>query len=54
MKSRTARIFWENGFKTVGAVAGVDSKDLLPVLLLVSFDFPSLPLSLFSCVGGVC
>lgn len=47
MKSRTARIFWENGFKTVGAVAGVDPKDLLPVLLLVSFDFRCL---LFSYV----
>lgn len=35
VKSRTARIFWENGFKTVAAVAMADTKDLLPVLLIV-------------------
>ncbi|CAK7234675.1 hypothetical protein SEUCBS140593_009022 [Sporothrix eucalyptigena] len=33
VKSRTARVFWENGFKTVAAVANADPKDLLPVLL---------------------
>ena len=37
MKSRTARIFWENGFKTVAAVAAADVKDLLPVLIMVSY-----------------
>lgn len=37
IKSRTARIFWENGYKTVGAVAAADPKELLSVLLLVSF-----------------
>ncbi|CAG8957860.1 hypothetical protein HYFRA_00000200 [Hymenoscyphus fraxineus] len=42
IKSRTARIFWENGFKTVGAVAGVDPKDLLPVLLLAQPKKPRL------------
>lgn len=35
VKSRTARIYWENGFRTVGAVAAADAKDLLPVLLMV-------------------
>ncbi|TGO27917.1 hypothetical protein BPAE_0035g00610 [Botrytis paeoniae] len=34
IKSRTARIFWDNGYKTVGAVAGADSKELIPVLLM--------------------
>ncbi|KAG9229284.1 P-loop containing nucleoside triphosphate hydrolase protein [Amylocarpus encephaloides] len=34
VKSRTARIFWENGFKSVGAIAAADTKDLLPVLLM--------------------
>ncbi|KAL3418972.1 DEAD/DEAH box helicase [Phlyctema vagabunda] len=34
VKSRTARIFWENGYKTVGAVAGADVSDLLPILLM--------------------
>ncbi|KAK3695368.1 P-loop containing nucleoside triphosphate hydrolase protein [Podospora appendiculata] len=33
IKSRTARIFWDNGFKTVAAVANADPKELLPVLL---------------------
>ena len=36
VKSRTARIFWENGYKGLRAVAEADAKDLLPVLLLVS------------------
>ncbi|KAF7871717.1 hypothetical protein EAF04_003824 [Stromatinia cepivora] len=34
IKSRTARIFWDNGYKTVGAIAGADSKELIPILLL--------------------
>ncbi|KAB8299282.1 hypothetical protein EYC80_001362 [Monilinia laxa] len=34
IKSRTARIFWDNGYKTVGAIAGADSKELIPVLLM--------------------
>ncbi|KAH6619643.1 hypothetical protein B0J18DRAFT_482223 [Chaetomium sp. MPI-SDFR-AT-0129] len=33
VKSRTARIFWDNGFKTVGAVANAGLDDLLPVLM---------------------
>lgn len=36
VKSRTARIFWENGFKDVRKVAEAEGKDLLPVLLLVN------------------
>ena len=34
IKSRTARIFWENGFKTVGAIANAQVKDIVPVLLI--------------------
>ena len=34
VKSRTARVFWENGFKGLRSVAEVDAKDLVPVLLL--------------------
>ncbi|QSZ29948.1 hypothetical protein DSL72_004466 [Monilinia vaccinii-corymbosi] len=34
IKSRTARIFWDNGYRTVGAIAGADSKELIPVLLM--------------------
>ncbi|KAK0731602.1 P-loop containing nucleoside triphosphate hydrolase protein [Lasiosphaeris hirsuta] len=33
VKSRTARIFWDNGFKTVAAVANADPNELLPVLM---------------------
>ena len=35
VKSRTARVLWENGFKSLAAVAEVDPKDLVPVLLIV-------------------
>jgi len=34
VKSRTARVFWENGFKGLRTVAEVDAEDLLPILLL--------------------
>ena len=34
VKSRTARVFWENGFKDMRSIAEVDAKDLLQVLLL--------------------
>lgn len=34
IKSRTARIFWDNGFKTVGAIANAQVKDIVPVLLM--------------------
>ncbi|KAI1107771.1 P-loop containing nucleoside triphosphate hydrolase protein [Jackrogersella minutella] len=33
IKSRTARVFYENGFKTVAAIANVDPKELVPVLI---------------------
>ncbi|KAK4239813.1 P-loop containing nucleoside triphosphate hydrolase protein [Achaetomium macrosporum] len=33
VKSRTARIFWDSGFKTVAAVANADPKELLPILM---------------------
>ena len=35
VKSRTARVFWENGMKSIRAVAEADTKDLVPILLLV-------------------
>ena len=34
IKSRTARVFWENGFKGLRTVAEADAKDLLPILLI--------------------
>ncbi|KAJ9164888.1 p-loop containing nucleoside triphosphate hydrolase protein [Coniochaeta hoffmannii] len=33
VKSRTARVFWDNGFKTVAAVANADPRELVPVLM---------------------
>ncbi|CAM1506524.1 Fc.00g061650.m01.CDS01 [Cosmosporella sp. VM-42] len=33
IKSRTARVFWESGFRTVAAIANADPKELLPVLM---------------------
>ncbi|KAI2467730.1 P-loop containing nucleoside triphosphate hydrolase protein [Annulohypoxylon bovei var. microspora] len=33
IKSRTARVFHENGFKTVAAVANADPKELVPILI---------------------
>lgn len=35
VKSRTARVFWENGMKSVRAVAEASPNDLVPILLLV-------------------
>ena len=34
VKSRTARVFWENGYKGLRTVAEAEAKDLVPVLLL--------------------
>ena len=34
VKSRTARVFWENGLKSVRAVAAAEPKDLVEILLL--------------------
>ncbi|KOS18825.1 DNA polymerase theta [Escovopsis weberi] len=33
IKSRTARVFWENGYRSVGAIANADPKELVTVLL---------------------
>ena len=38
VKSRTARTFHENGFRSVRIVAETEAKDLVPVLLLVSIE----------------
>lgn len=35
VKSRTARVFWENGYKGLRAVSEADAKDLVPTLILV-------------------
>lgn len=35
VKSRTARVFYENGFKSVAAIANADPKELVPVLMQV-------------------
>ncbi|UKZ63005.1 uncharacterized protein TrAtP1_004233 [Trichoderma atroviride] len=33
IKSRTARVFWENGYRTIGAIANADPKELVLVLM---------------------
>ncbi|PNY28824.1 DNA polymerase theta [Tolypocladium capitatum] len=33
IKSRTARVFWESGYRSVAAIANADAKELLPVLM---------------------
>ncbi|KAI1469933.1 P-loop containing nucleoside triphosphate hydrolase protein [Daldinia caldariorum] len=33
VKSRTARVFYDNGFKTVAAIANADPKELVPILI---------------------
>ncbi|KAH7162747.1 P-loop containing nucleoside triphosphate hydrolase protein [Dactylonectria estremocensis] len=33
IKSRTARVFWENGFRTIATIADADPMELLPVLM---------------------
>ncbi|KAM0332357.1 hypothetical protein ACHAQA_002634 [Verticillium albo-atrum] len=33
IKSRTARIFWENGYRSIAAVANADPKELTPILM---------------------
>lgn len=33
IKSRTARVFYDNGYKSIAAVANADPKDLVPVLM---------------------
>lgn len=35
VKSRTARVFWENGMKSARTVAEADPKDLVAILLMV-------------------
>lgn len=35
VKSRTARVFYDNGFKTVAAIANADPKELVPILIQV-------------------
>ncbi|CZR50584.1 related to DNA-directed DNA polymerase theta [Phialocephala subalpina] len=43
IKSRTARVFWENGFKSVAALAAADVNDILPILLMAQPKKPKLP-----------
>lgn len=37
VKSRTARVLWDSGLRSLMAVAEADPKDLVPILLLVGF-----------------
>ena len=31
-----SRVFWESGFRSIGAIANADPKELVPVLMQVS------------------
>ncbi|KAE8441615.1 hypothetical protein EG329_004624 [Mollisiaceae sp. DMI_Dod_QoI] len=42
IKSRTARVFLENGFKSVAALAAADVNDILPILLMAQPKKPKL------------
>lgn len=33
VKSRTARVFWDNGLRSIAAVANADPRELVPILL---------------------
>lgn len=33
VKSMTARVFWDHGYKSVGMVAAADVQDLVPILI---------------------
>ena len=35
VKSRTARVFWDNGLKGLRSVGEADPKEIVPILLLV-------------------
>lgn len=35
VKSWTARLLWENGFRSVRTLADADAKDIVPVLIMV-------------------
>ncbi|KAI1809383.1 P-loop containing nucleoside triphosphate hydrolase protein [Poronia punctata] len=41
IKSRTARVFYDNGFKTVALIANADPKELVPVLMQVRIAQPT-------------
>lgn len=53
VKSRTARVFWENGMRSLRAVAEASPTDIVAILLLVS-DHAVLHLSCHanSCIGS--
>ncbi len=55
VKSRTARVLWENGYGSVRRVAEARVEDLVPVLLLVGFFFSFLTRETewMGCVKGV-
>lgn len=38
VKSRTARVLWENGFRSVRSVAEAEAKEMVTMLMLVRFS----------------
>ena len=52
VKSRTARVFWENGMRSLRAVAEASPTDIVPILLLVSNHvFPHISYHANTCIG---
>jgi DNA polymerase theta len=45
VKSRTAGLLWENGFRTLRLLAEADAMDLVPVLMVVRHFAPPSPRS---------
>ena len=35
IKSRTARVFYDNGYKSIASIANADPRELVPVLMQV-------------------
>ena len=53
VKSRTARVFWENGMRSLRAVAEASTTDVVPILLLVlSHVFLQMPPHANKSVGA--
>ena len=52
VKSRTARVFWENGYKGLRSVSEADPKELVPVLLLVRGYLKSLKVNTNIGIGS--
>ena len=52
VKSRTARVIWENGMRSLRAVAEASPSDIVPILILVpNHAFPHMPYHANNSIG---